>query len=684
VTDSITLSPLDCPECGRGNPPDARFCAGCGHRFGADALDDDADGGADPLLGRTIAERYRIEELLGRGGMGVVYRVEHVRIGKLMAMKLLHGALARDKDVIKRFKREAEAASKLDHANTVQVFDFGQSDGMMYLVMEYLSGRDLGQTLKDEGPLSFDRVARIAAQICGSVAQAHDRGIVHRDLKPENVMLLQGRAFPDFVKVLDFGLAKLRDTEDAERSITRAGSILGTPYYMAPEHIRGEGADARSDVYAVGALMYKAITGVPPFWASSPVGVLTMHLTDEVVPPSEKAQKRDIPPDADRIVLKAMAKSPRDRFQSMEQLRAELLAYLAAVGQDQGFESGGHLRGGVMVSDSGRQREVATRGDVDGYERSLRRRSLLTYALLALVALGLATGGAWAIVHREPPTASTETEPNDTLGQANDLPEGATFRAYLGRRLDEQRSDADFYRLTSPGGRRTIRIEVGAIPNMDVVFEVFRAGETSPLLAADSGRVGEPEVVPNFPIDGTSYYLRVRELWQAGRYPTENVSDAYTIGWRFVEPGPDDEREVNDTPQLAEAIRVGQARRGYIGWRGDRDTYCLAADSSDVVARLSAVGTLDLVLEVLDRDGDRRQVVDAGGPGEGEVAPALDRAPARRTCFVVRAERREDGPSHDADAMYELRLEHGEADRDEAPVPPTPPEPPPARPRGRR
>ncbi|MBZ0120994.1 MAG: protein kinase, partial [Sandaracinaceae bacterium] len=359
--DARTAEGLECPGCGRLNPDDARFCAGCGQRFGVPEITlGEDDGGADPLLGRTIADRYRIEELLGRGGMGVVYRVEHVRIGKLMAMKLLHGALARDKDVVKRFKREAEAISKLDHPNTVQVFDFGQSEGMMYLVMEYLSGRDLGHVLKEDGALPFPRVARIAAQVAGSVSQAHERGIVHRDLKPENVMVLPEGPIEDYVKVLDFGLAKLREHEDAERSITRAGSILGTPYYMAPEHIRGEEVDARSDVYAMGALIYKAVTGVPPFWATTPVGVLTMHLTDDVVPPSERAPGREIPFECDRIVLKAMEKRASDRYPSMEALRADLLEYLDRVGEADGIESArlARVSRAPLETRSGRQRET--------------------------------------------------------------------------------------------------------------------------------------------------------------------------------------------------------------------------------------------------------------------------------------------------------------------------------------
>ncbi|MEC7522523.1 MAG: protein kinase [Myxococcota bacterium] len=659
------VTQLECPVCGRGNPVDARFCAGCGHRFAADgAAESHDDGGADPLLGRIIAERYRIEELLGRGGMGVVYRVEHVRINKLMAMKLLHGALARDREVVKRFKREAEAVSRLDHPNTVQVFDFGQSEGMMFLVMEYLPGRDLGQVVKEDGALSFVRVARIAAQVCGSVQQAHELGIVHRDLKPENVMMLEDRAVKDYVKVLDFGLAKLREHEEsAEKSITRAGHILGTPYYMAPEHIRGERVDARSDVYAMGALMYKALTGVPPFWSSTPVGVLTMHLTEDVVAPSEKAPKLEIPEVADRILVRCMQKDPKDRYQSMEELRADLFAYLEGVGQKEGLSSTKLARvGGAMIpTESGRQREVATRGDVDDFERRIRRRSQAGYALVMLM-LGVALGGGWWAWQQRPrPQATTETEPNDALVSADPLPPDTPFEAYLGRRLDEERSDADFYRLDNPGGeRRVVRVDVSAIPNMDLVFELYKEGITSaPVLTADSGSMGVPESVPNFVIDGPTYYLRVRELWESGRLPTENVSDPYTVRWSFVTPEEGDEREVNDSLELAEEVTMGSRRRGWIGWGGDVDAYCLSGDATDVVARVEGVSSLDLVLEVVDRVTGRVRRYDAHEVGQGEVSEAVPRAQDGTLCFEVAAHRPKVGSGNDADEPYVLVIEHG-------------------------
>ncbi|HHH28489.1 MAG TPA: serine/threonine protein kinase, partial [Polyangiaceae bacterium] len=519
--------PIECPLCDRDNPSDARFCAGCGHQFGANMFETD-DGAADPLLGRVLADRYRIEELLGRGGMGVVYRVEHVRIGKLMAMKLLHGQLARDKETVKRFKREAELVSRLDHPNTVQVFDFGQSEGMMFLVMEYLPGRDLGEVLKDDGPLPFSRVARVAAQVCGSVAQAHDLGVVHRDLKPENVMRIEQSSMPDFVKVLDFGLAKLREQEEmGEKSITRQGAILGTPYYMAPEHIRGEPVDGRSDIYAMGALMYKILTGVPPFWSTTPVGVLTMHLTEEVEPPSERAPKRNIPAIADEIIVRAMQKDPADRFQTMGELRDALIEYLEEIGEAKGLES--TRMGRVAASSSiARQRGLATRGDVDAFESKLRRRSLLSRGLVVLLLAAAVVGVAIAWSQRPVEVATAEQEPNNELNEANPLPEAATFTGYLGPRSSEERSDADLFVLANPGGdRRVVSIQVSAIPNMDIVFELFREGITAPVLVANSGGIGQPESVPNFVIDGPTYYVRVREHWESGRLPTENVSDPY-------------------------------------------------------------------------------------------------------------------------------------------------------------
>jgi serine/threonine-protein kinase len=655
-----------CPVCRRASPPDARFCAGCGHRFIAE------EGAfevpiADPLIGRIIADRYRIDQLLGRGGMGIVYRVEHVRMGKLMAMKLLHGALAHDRDVRMRFRREAEAASKLDHPNTVQVFDFGYSEGLMYLVMELLGGRDLATVLDTEGPLPFDRVARIAVQICGSVGQAHARGIVHRDLKPENIRVLTDPGEPDFVKVMDFGLAKLRESreEAANASVTRAGFIIGTPYYMAPEQIRGESPDPRTDIYALGALMYKCLTGEPPFWAPTPVGVLTKHLTDPLVPPSQRRGRWDLPPEADAIIARAMAKDPRDRFASMDELRAELASFLRARQESAGSQATERPTLPTLAYEltrSGRRVEVATRADVDRYERRLRIQAWVVRFVVLGVLGALVAAGTWALYRwrpgAHPEAVSEEVEPNDTPALAALLPEGRSVRGYLGRRSSPERGDADVWMLDRRGGgKRVVRIEFSGLPNMDTVLEIFRAGQSDPLVVVDAGGVGSPESVPNFVLqESTRYLVRVREVWEVARYPTENVSDAYVLSWTGVDPEPGDEREVNDTLSLAESIPPGEMRRGYIGWQDDVDVFCLSRDAERVVAVLEPVRSLDLVLRHLDRTTGHETIYDAGRIGAGESSAEIARASAGTTCFSIAARVGDGVPSSDPNERWTLRL----------------------------
>jgi len=652
-----------CPACGRQNPHDARFCASCGLQLtGDEEEDDDESPGsvADPLIDRVIADRYRIRSLIGRGGMGVVYQVEHVHIGKLMAMKLLHGELARDKDTVKRFKREAEAASNLSHPNTVQIFDFGRDQGLMYLVMEYLEGRDLGQIIQQEGVLTLARVARICAQVCASVAEAHSKGIVHRDLKPENIMVVPGRSRPDVVKVLDFGLAKLRH-HDTGLSLTRAGSIIGTPYYMAPEHIRGEAVDPRADIYSVGAVIYKSLAGVPPFWASTPMGVLTKHLTDPLVPPSERSGRTDLPPEADAIVANAMAKDPAERYQSMDALRHDLLAYLASIGEEQPDSGVSFPRQLSVPSPSGRRKvvQVATRTDVDRYEKRIRRKGRIGWLLGVLLLAGAAAGGVWLYRQDFPrPVPTHEEEPNNEPNQANALPPHTPVRGILGKRLARTFGDADVFVLRNSGGaRRPMRFEVTAIPNIDLMVEVVRKGASTPVLVADSGGVGEPEAVPNFPLVGSTYYLRVREHWERGAMPTENVSDRYRISWDFVQPGPQDEREVNDSLELAGTVGLGEVRRGFIGWAGDVDTYCLAEDGVSVVARVGAIRDVDLVLRVVDRGRASSIKIDERGVGEGELSEPIGRAMSGDTCFELSAAAAGGGRRANAQQPYELRVD---------------------------
>jgi serine/threonine-protein kinase len=643
--------PIACPACKHENPPGSRFCNACGQGlYGEEARVERP--GADPLVGRIIAGRYRIDEVIGRGGMGVVYRVEHVRMGKLMAMKLLHGDLARDKEVVRRFSREAEAVSKLDHPNTVQVFDFGESDGMTWLVMELLSGRDLGAVLSAEGTLDFSRAARIAWQIASSVEQAHERGIVHRDLKPENVRLLADRSEPDFVKVMDFGLAKLRETEEQKRaSITRDGFLVGTPYYMAPEHIRGDTVDARTDVYALGAMIYKMIAGMPPFWAPTPVAVLTKHLSDEPVAPSRRSPRRDLPPEADAIVLRCLEKSPDDRYRSMNELKEALTDYLESVGK--GPKSARFTVPKVeLKTESGRKIQVATRDDVDRFERGLRTTG--TLGTLLVVALAIATGAVawWAWGARAPEAPTAESEPNDAPATADEIWAGTPIEGRIGARIDTNLGDSDVYRIVGLGpDDRFIRIDASGLPNLDFVAELYLHGRTDPLLVIDGDGLGAPERVPLYPIDPSSHYLlRVRESIPIGRLPTENVSDTYLLSVSTATPEEGSEREPNDGASRGERIAIGDVRTGFVGWQGDVDSFCLEAGPASI--ELDLVPSLDLVLGVTDRTTAAETRIDAAGVGEPERTRVESEHPF---CVTISADAT-GGARTDAMRSYTLRV----------------------------
>ncbi|HVW25456.1 MAG TPA: serine/threonine-protein kinase [Polyangiaceae bacterium] len=272
-------------------------------------LDDD-----DPLIGATVADRYRIERRLGQGGMGTVYLAEHVRMHKPFAVKVLHQEMGRLAEAVFRFEREAIAAGRVDHQHLVTATDFGKlPDGSMYLVLEYVPGRNLA-TVMGEGPMSQLRALRIARQIAAGLAAIHGVGIVHRDLKPDNIMLVERPDNEDFVKLLDFGMAKvLMDVPPEQAQVTRAGLVFGTPRYMAPEQAAGEPTDHRADLYALGVLLYAMLKGVPPFTAEEIRDVLRMQRYDPPppLPPS-------VAPNVAGLVMTLLAKDPAERVQTAE------------------------------------------------------------------------------------------------------------------------------------------------------------------------------------------------------------------------------------------------------------------------------------------------------------------------------------------------------------------------------
>lgn len=298
-----------------------RFCPTCGFPISEVSKSEE-----DPLIGSTLPGGYVILELIGIGGMGRVYRAEQTALGRTVAVKIVHPHLLGDESASARFITEARTASRLNHPNSVAVIDFGKSDnGQLYLVMEYLRGRDLARVIYEEGPLPFRRVIDILRQTLNALSEAHHLGIIHRDLKPENIVIEPMRTGGDFVKVVDFGLAKML-TGAKGPAITSVGIVCGTPDYMAPEQGRGDTIDARSDLYAVGVILFQLLTGRLPFEADSPTQVVLMHLTVPAPDPREVAQDREIPTSLAVLTLSALSKDPKDRYQTADAFSEALAA----------------------------------------------------------------------------------------------------------------------------------------------------------------------------------------------------------------------------------------------------------------------------------------------------------------------------------------------------------------------
>jgi eukaryotic-like serine/threonine-protein kinase len=324
---------LQCPTCGKSYPADIQFCPADQTTLQADSTIADQVPG-DPLIGKTFNDKYRIEERLGVGGMGTVYRARHVLIDRLVAIKVLNQRLVEDDAARVRFQREAKAAGRLQHLNAVAVTDFGQTpEGYVYIVMELLEGRTLREILAKEAPLETARSVSIMLQTAAAVGAAHEAGVIHRDLKPANIFVTQRSDVPAVVKVLDFGIAKLAaetlDDDDPEH-LTQVGVMIGTPRYMSPEQCNGLELTPAADVYSLGVILFEMLTGSVPFGGSSPLAIALKHATQPPCPPREILAS--IPEDLERLVLRALEKRAQDRPANAFEFRAELLAIAEQLG----------------------------------------------------------------------------------------------------------------------------------------------------------------------------------------------------------------------------------------------------------------------------------------------------------------------------------------------------------------
>jgi len=338
----------------------------------------------DPLVGHTLDDKYRLEEKLGIGGMGTVYRARHLLIDRPVAVKVLNQRFVEDEAARTRFRREARAAGRLQHANAVTVTDFGEShDGYVYLVMELLEGRTLRDVLAKEAPLDVARSVSVMLQISAAVAAAHEAGIIHRDLKPANIFIVQRAEVPAAVKVLDFGIAKLAAEsldEDEQMTLTQVGVMIGTPRYMSPEQCDGLDLTPAADVYSLGCILYEMLTGTVPFSGSTPLAI-AMKQTSEI-PRSPREFVSSIPPALEKVVLHTLEKRPENRPANAAEFRKELLETAERLGLEHAAVSsspnlaalrsvGTESPSGRLVIDISRLRE--TRANVDVNEVTLVR-----------------------------------------------------------------------------------------------------------------------------------------------------------------------------------------------------------------------------------------------------------------------------------------------------------------------
>ena len=313
---------MECQACYTPNADGARFCAKCGALLPAAEKD-----AADPLIGAVVGGRFTIKGVLGEGGMGRVYNGEQTMGTSVrkVAVKTLLAQYAKDPQVVARFMRECATVSELEHPNTIKVYDFGQTaNGELYIAMELLNGESLEKAL-EKGALAPERVDKIVGQVCGSLQEAHDQGVVHRDLKPANIYLTRRAGEEDYVKVLDFGIAKRDDKHStkAEAKLTQQGTVLGTPPYMSPEQFRGQDLDMRSDIYSLGVMAYEMLTGRLPFDADTPWAWATQHMTAQPFPFETVPLGSSVPPKMKAAVMRALSKDKNQRQQSVREFFEE-------------------------------------------------------------------------------------------------------------------------------------------------------------------------------------------------------------------------------------------------------------------------------------------------------------------------------------------------------------------------
>ncbi len=445
----------------------------------------DGDGG-DPLVGKVIAKRYEISAKLGAGGMGAVYAARQLSMDRQVAIKLLHAHYTANKQAAARFDREMQVTAKIEHPNTIRVYDYGQTeDERLFLAMEFLHGKTLSDSLADGEPLALERLVHIGSQIGKALAAAHSDGVVHRDLKPDNVMLLDRYGERDFVKVLDFGIARFLD-DGAKTQLTADGAVVGTPAYMSPEQATGSAIDHRTDIYSFGVMLFEMATGRVPFDAPTTISLMVKHVQDPPPRPSELAPGL-IPDRIETLIMSMLAKDPAARPQSaadvvevLERAREpapQLLAAATRVGGDAVAEPGvaadtAQQRGGSACAAAPASHPPSPAAGRGGGRNKRLRLAAAAAAIIAAGVLGaaLAVGGAEDVVE-EPPRVAAAADARATEPAAADA-HGASPRREV---------DATAIATAEHGGAEDVAVAaggpLGAAAGADAAIVVAKGGD---------------------------------------------------------------------------------------------------------------------------------------------------------------------------------------------------------------
>ncbi|MEM6289986.1 MAG: serine/threonine-protein kinase [Myxococcota bacterium] len=436
-----------CPHCHTTNPPGAVQCQRCGVTMAGLGLSTQPEAGAyhgqrpgtgqhDPMIGRWVLDQYVVRAKIGEGGMGAVYLAEQPGVGRNAVVKIVHPWLSRDPKISARFDTEARAAARLQNPHIVSIYNYGRlPDGTLFIAMEYLQGRTLEELLRAEGRLAPNRAVGIATQVCEALTEAHRRGVVHRDLTPSNLMLVARHSGPDFVKVLDFGVAKLHGSD-----VTGRGAV-GTPRYMAPEQLRDEPVDGRADVYALGLMLYEMLTGRPAFEATSPAAFMNKQLHEMPRPMLAASPDAAVPPGLEACVMRALAKQPYQRPQSADVFAEELWTSLMGT------------------------RQMAAIPDLEPEATPTRGVTNGAVVLAVTGALALLGGGgwlAWTLTQPEPPpqTATAVAEAPPSPVNAGLGPPSVAKQALMKGSIEELEAELERVTLLSGLPRASIDLSL--------------------------------------------------------------------------------------------------------------------------------------------------------------------------------------------------------------------------------